>query len=252
MRKKPIIFTSLQSQAVPVSDEVLTALERDLDESLLRNLVSLILIEEGGIAAFHGVGMQPWEMSRGSEIPGCIEDEDHDGKPDIWQVAGDGGCPSFSNGAVSPEDIEKAVNFLNYEKPDHLIAYSRGGAVAFKAFESGGKMPSKVTFVAPAWKRRWASVNPVGVSGEITHGTGDDKVPLKHSLNLSRLTGMPIYVHPGLNHVSILKKKLSPASGGKLLSSDEIESGLETLPDWGEGNSTPGDIELQIKWLESL
>ena len=46
MRKKPTIFTSLQSQAVPVPDDILSALERDLDESLLRNLVRLILAEE--------------------------------------------------------------------------------------------------------------------------------------------------------------------------------------------------------------
>ena len=46
MRKKPTIFTSLQSQAVPVPDDILSALERDLDESLLRNLVRLILTEE--------------------------------------------------------------------------------------------------------------------------------------------------------------------------------------------------------------
>ena len=163
-------------------------------------------------AAFHGYKMDPTQMR---VSPQC------DTPPDDnqWE-AGEEGCPQFTNDRGinhDHEDIIEAVEFLNNVKPEHLIAYSRGGAVALAALSKSTHQP-RVTFVAPAWKRGWVNgiENPTFSNGVIIHGTADEFVPLWHSAELSLRTGMPLFVFDGAKHVNILKYKNSRESGVEL------------------------------------
>ena len=163
-------------------------------------------------AAFHGYKMNPTQMR---VSPQC----DSPPNDNQWE-AGEEGCPQFTNDRGiddNHEDVVEAIDFLNNVKPEHLIAYSRGGAVALAALAKAEHQP-KVTFVAPAWKRGWVNgiENPTFSNGVIIHGTADEAVPLWHSAELSLRTGMPLYVFEGAKHVNILKYKNNPQSGIEL------------------------------------
>ena len=137
-------------------------------------------------AAFHGYKMNPTQMR---VSPQC------DTPPDDnqWE-AGEEGCPQFTNDRginYDHEDIIEAIDFLNNVKPEKLIAYSRGGAVALAVLSKSTHQP-------------------------IIHGTADEAVPLWHSAELSLRTGMPLYVFDGAKHVNILKYKNNPESGVEL------------------------------------
>ena len=170
-------------------------------------------------AAFHGAGMKSTQM-RVSPQCDTVPDDDQ------WQ-AEEEGCPQFSDEkgiSADHPDIVEAIEFLNNVRPEHLIAYSRGGAVALLALANSQHSPS-VTFVAPAWKRGWVNgiESPSYSNGIIIHGTADEKVPLSHSAELSLRTGMELYVFDGRGHIDILKHKNDPQSG-KLLSQEEKEA----------------------------
>jgi len=167
---------------------------------------------EEATASFHGYKMDPTQMR---VSPQC----DSPPNDNQWE-AGDEGCPQFTNDRGiddNHEDVVEAIDFLNNVKPEHLIAYSRGGAVALAALAKAEHQP-KVTFVAPAWKRGWVNgiENPTFSNGVIIHGTADEAVPLWHSAELSLRTGMPLYVFEGAKHVNILKYKNNPQSGIEL------------------------------------
>jgi len=176
-------------------------------------------------AAFHGFKMKPTQMR---VSPQCDETPNDN----QWE-AGEQGCPQFTNDkGISQDhaDITQAVDFLDTIRPDHLIAYSRGGAVALAALAKSQHSP-QVTFVAPAWKRGWVNgiENPSYSKGVIIHGTEDEFVPLAHSAELSLKTGMPLYVFPGMKHVNILKHKGQPESG-RLLTQEEKEQIINETP----------------------
>jgi predicted alpha/beta hydrolase family esterase len=189
------------------------------------------------VAAFHGVDMKPQAMNRKGDLPACdeppefgtgdkaVKNKEHGYYDNQWD-AGEKGCPQFTHerGIGSDhKDIHQAIEFLDNVRPDELIAYSRGGAVALAALPSAAHQPH-VTFVAPAWKRGWVTgiENPFYSNGVIIHGTEDKFVPLSHSADLSLRTGMDLYVFDGLGHINILKQKLTPTSG-RLLSDEEKE-----------------------------
>ena len=163
-------------------------------------------------AAFHGFKMNPTQMR---VSPQCdTPPNDHQ-----WST-GEEGCPQFTNDRgidLNHPDIIEAVEFLNNVQPEHLIAYSRGGAVALAALAQSKHQPN-VTFVAPAWNRGWVNGidNPTFSNGVIIHGTEDEHVPLWHSALLSLKTGMPLYIFEGRKHVNILKHKDAPESGREL------------------------------------
>jgi len=171
-------------------------------------------------AAFHGAGMKPTQMRVSPQCDTAPDD-------DQWQ-AEEEGCPQFSDEkgiSADHPDIVEAIEFLDNVRPEHLIAYSRGGAVALLALANSQHSPS-VTFVAPAWKRGWVNgiESPSYSNGVIMHGTADNLVPLSHSAELSLRTGMKLYAFDGLGHGGdILKRKNDPQSG-KLLSQEEKEA----------------------------
>jgi len=204
-----------------------------------------LLFEDIDIGAFHGFGMKPQDM----RIAAC----------DVtWQDAGDvsqgKGCPMFAGtGAISDDELHTAVEYLKDEKPKTMVVYSRGGAIMIKALMNGANKPGAINFVAPAWKRSWATGldgSVAGGSGIIIHGGKDDKVPLKHSVELALASGLPLYVVPDANHVSILKNKMG---GGVLVNNQMLQSGMQELPDWGPtGAGKPEDIEKQRSWCDQL
>jgi len=206
----------------------------------LKKILNELEIEKG---AFHGFGMKPKDM----RVDACNVEWTN---PDQ-----DTGCPSFSDSTkISTEDIEKAILYLNTEKPKTLIAYSRGGAILLQALSMGATKPSTVYLVAPAWNRQWPSVklngSEVSGNGAIIHGGSDNIVPLKHSLLLSKASGIPLYVFPNMNHVNILKNKDTPTSGKKI---EDLEKSINLLPDWGEtGNASEEQLKQQEDFVNKL
>jgi hypothetical protein len=203
------------------------------------------ILKEMGIqkGAFHGFGMKPQDM----RVDTCSVEWT---SPDQTT-----GCPAFSDSSkITPEDMEKAISYLNDEKLNLLIAYSRGGAILLQALSMGAKRPSTVYLVAPAWNRQWPTVglsgSEVSGNGSIMHGGSDNIVPLKHSVLLSKNSGMPLYVFPGMNHVNILKNKEAPTSGIQI---PDLGSALEILPDWGEsGKATQEELQQQEEFVNAL
>lgn len=203
------------------------------------------ILKERGITkgAFHGFGMEPKDMRMDvCNVEWTSPDQET-------------GCPSFSDSnKITEEDIQKAMNYLNEENLNTLIAYSRGGAILLQALSLGAKRPSTVYLVAPAWKRKWPTVTLTGseISGNgfIIHGGSDDVVPLVHSVILSQKSGMPLYIFPDMNHVNILKNKENPTSGKQL---KDLQKALDTLPDWGQSaKATPEQLKIQSDFVKNI
>jgi hypothetical protein len=211
----------------------------------IRDILTEIGIDKG---AFHGFGMKPKDM----RVDTCNVEWTN---PDQ-----DTGCPAFSDSSkISKEDIEKAILYLNEETPKTLIAYSRGGAILLQALSMGAKKPDTVYLVAPAWNRQWPTISLTGseISGEgaIIHGGSDNIVPLKHSVILAKESGMPLYVFPELNHVSILKNKENPTSGKwiKDVRSAKAFHIMSVLPDWGStGKATDEELKIQEDFVKTV
>jgi len=203
------------------------------------------ILKEMGIekGAFHGFGMKPQDM----RIDSCNVEWT---SPDQ-----DTGCPAFSDSTkITEEDITKAIEYLNEEQLKTLIAYSRGGAILLQALAMGAKRPSMVYLVAPAWNRQWPTVSLTGSevngSGFIIHGGSDNIVPLKHSVMLSKASGMPLYVFMGMNHINILKNKDNPTSGILL---KNLDDGMTILPDWGKsGKASDEELKIQEEFVNNL
>jgi len=169
---------------------------------------------------------------------GTSEMPSPDGIYDTWEKEGDGGCPQFDNSeSITRADVDKAVRFLNDRKPTNLVAYSRGGGVAFEALKSGGlRHVPNVYYVAPAWKRGGGTSAGSHSGGYIIHGTHDVRIPLKHSVELSIATGLPLAIFPGFSHLGdILGVAQSPTMSEIIVSADKLKTlPWNLLPDWGE------------------
>lgn len=187
--------------------------------------------------AFHGYGMEPSDM----KLTDCELE---------WAPGKTKGCPNFSDkSTISPEDEKLATEYLNQKDIETLIAYSRGGAILMQSVKKGATLPKVLYMVAPAWMRQWPTVNLAGdeikgAEGYIIHGGKDDKVPLKHSVILSKKSGIPLYVFPDRTHTNILKHKDNILGGIEVKNHDEL---LKVLPDWGKGTSTPEQVEQQYQ-----
>jgi hypothetical protein len=193
--------------------------------------------------AFHGYLMDPEDM----RLPDCSV-EWH--SPDQ-----DTGCPGFSDSPnITNQDMNKAITYLKEEDIKELIAYSRGGAIFIQSLASGAPAPEYTYLVAPAWNRKWATMNlngseAKGINGCVIHGGLDDKVPLVHSVILARNSDLPLYIFPDKGHVDILKYKDNPTAGKKVKDLDKL---ISVLPDWGIRDPQPEEIALQKKIADSL
>lgn len=203
-----------------------------------------LLKEKFSDAAFHGYKMSPADMRTSTCSTEWINPNQETG------------CPKFSdNNSITPEDETKAIDYLNKEDIQMLIAYSRGAAVLLQALKSGAKKPGSVVLVAPAWNRQWSGgklsgSEASGLNGSIVHGGKDDAVPLKHSVLLSQKSGLPLYVVSDANHINILKYKQSPSSGKQI---KDLDTALKVLPDWGQaGTASAEDLQKQIDFVNSI
>jgi hypothetical protein len=210
------------------------------------NMIKLIdlLREDFADAAFHGYGMKPQQMRTST----CSTE---------WQNADqDSGCPQFSDSTkITKEDEQTAIEYLNKEDIKTLIAYSRGGAILLQALSKGAKKPNEVNFVAPAWMRQWPTIKLTGteasgIKGFIMHGDSDDAVPLKHSVILSKLSKLPLYVVKGANHITILKSKQTPTAGVLI---KDLNAAANALPDWGAvGKATSEQLKQQQDFSNTI
>ena len=161
-----------------------------------------------------------------------------DGEYDAWEKEGDGGCPQFDSSAkVTQEDVDKAVRFLNDRKPRNLIAYSRGGSVAYLALQDSRlQHKPNVYYVAPGWKKDGKLPAGPHAGGIIVHGTHDVRIPLKHSIELSIATGLPLAIFPQYGHLGdILEVAQTPHLAETIVNPTQLESlPLDTLPEWHE------------------
>tara|TARA_R100000008_G_scaffold75115_1_gene54177 strand:+ start:281 stop:952 length:672 start_codon:yes stop_codon:yes gene_type:complete len=199
-------------------------------------------------AAFHGKGMSPNQMRVDPQCGTPPNDNQ-------WE-AGEAGCPQFTNHRginFEHEDVVEAKQFLDNVQPDHLFAYSRGGAMAIAALNNGASHVPKITFIAPAWNRGWINeLDPnINVQGSIIHGTMDQWVPLRQSMELALKSGLPLYIFPNADHGGqILKQKNNPTSG-ILMTPEMMTKGLRVLPDWGQGEQ-PGNSDEVKKQHEEI
>jgi len=243
----------------------------------LRNYIRKLILEEQEYAAFHGLGLNPKIMARDPRMKGCTT---------VWETNDDTeGCPSFpGQGPITPEEINKAVGFLNDIKPDTLMVYSRGASVLGHCLSAPGlqHIPNEVIFIAPAWKR-WGAVDRNVFDNiknkKIMHGELDAKVPLAHSFELA--DGQEVGILLGADHYAgkdFLKGKLMDVGNTlkekypqlfnnkgrvkgalkhlswKQQTPDEfVSGGGNELPDWGlSGYANANQLIQQIEWVRNV
>ena len=125
----------------------------------------------------------------------------------IWKQNGDLGNPLFSQGEITQNELDTAIQFLRTEKPKNVIGYSRGGSIAYLALHSGlVEYKPYVYFLAAAWKKfHNSSPSPSSnLQGVVIHGTDDARVPLRWSLELSILLHLPLIILYKVDHIGNL------------------------------------------------
>jgi hypothetical protein len=84
------------------------------------------------------------------------------------------------------EAVRTAQDAFDADRPDVIVGYSRGGAVAMNM--TSGNVP--LVLLAPAWKFR-GTVNAVNASTLVLHSPDDVLVPIDDSRELLRNSGLP-------------------------------------------------------------
>ena len=84
------------------------------------------------------------------------------------------------------EAVRTAQDAFDADRPDVIIGYSRGGAVAMNM--TSGTVP--LVLLAPAWKFR-GTVNVVNAGTLVLHSPDDVLVPIDDSRELLRNSGLP-------------------------------------------------------------
>lgn len=256
MKKEPQIFTQINRKNVSVGNDIMNDLrQEEIAESLAREYIRTLLEQEaeenfvedipvgscdldpedgdtGGEHNFHGNNMYP-----------C-------GAGKTAMNIGKGG-PFIGHGNVTLDDVNNAKKYLDTFKPDKLVAYSRGGAVAQQADPS-----ADVTYLAPAWGRTYGTGVDVKGPGEIFHGGADRFVPLKNICQASQSSGMDVSVAPDRGHGSILGDyKSGNMSRYKKLSDQQIQACVDSLEGWGSAEyPTKSDkrVEDQNSWVKKV
>jgi hypothetical protein len=94
------------------------------------------------------------------------------------------------NPALPDEDVAEAVRIAQAEfdqhRPDVIVGSSRGGAVAMNL--NAGATP--LVLLCPAWKK-WGTARTVKPGTVILHAEDDDVIPIAHSRELLRASGLP-------------------------------------------------------------
>lgn len=94
------------------------------------------------------------------------------------------------NPALPDEDFNAALRVAQSEvdnhHPDVIVGSSRGGAVAMNL--NAGGIP--LVLLCPAWKN-WGSAMTVKQGTVILHSEADDVIPIEHSRELLKRSGLP-------------------------------------------------------------
>jgi alpha-beta hydrolase superfamily lysophospholipase len=94
------------------------------------------------------------------------------------------------NPALDDDDFDEAVRTAqaeyNRHRPDVIVGSSRGGAVAMN-LDSGS---TPLVLLCPAWKR-WGPAKTLKRSTVVLHSEADDVIPIAHSRELVRASGLP-------------------------------------------------------------
>jgi hypothetical protein len=105
------------------------------------------------------------------------------------------------NPDLSDDDFNQAVTLAQAEfdrqRPDVIVASSRGGAVAM-AIDSGD-VP--LVLLCPAWKR-WGKATTVKKQTRLLHSRNDETIPFVDSQELQRNSGLaePALIETGIDH----------------------------------------------------
>ncbi len=189
--------------------------------------------EAGGEHSFHGNNMVPCGAGQGG------------------MNIGKGG-PFLGQGGVQTKDIEAAEKYIERFKPDSLVAYSRGGAVA----QQISNTPGDVTYLAPALGRSYGASTNVKGGGKIYHGGNDRFVPLKNSCMASQSSGIDVFVAPDRGHGGVLGDYKAGGMGNYAkLTGNQVKQCVEELDGWGaEEYPSKKDprVESQNSWVKSL
>src|SRR3954451_18617648 len=84
------------------------------------------------------------------------------------------------------ESVRTARAEFDRHRPDVIVGSSRGGAVAMN-LDSGS---TPLVLLCPAW-RRWGTTTTVKPGTVILHSEADDVIPVAHSRELLRASGLP-------------------------------------------------------------
>jgi alpha-beta hydrolase superfamily lysophospholipase len=115
-----------------------------------------------------------------------------------WQSVPGGVKPTYlaqhGHEVVNPklpdDDFAEAVRIaqaaFDQHQPEVVVGSSRGGAVAMN-ISSGD---ARLVLLCPAWKK-WGAARSVRPGTVILHSSADDVVPLAHSEELFRSSGLP-------------------------------------------------------------
>lgn len=126
-----------------------------------------------------------------------------------WQSVPGGVKPTFlaqhGHKVVNPklpdEDFNEAVRIAQEEfdkhQPQVVVGSSRGGAVAMN-INSGD---ARLVLLCPAWKK-WGNAKTVKPGTVILHSRADDVVPFADSVELVRMSGLPLsaLIEVGTDH----------------------------------------------------
>ena len=192
----------------------------------------------GDPVVFHGLGMHPCG-GKGSMAGGIVG-------PYLGGVG--------NERKLYPHEIEDAISYLEKYKPSEIFAYSRGGAMALQVLMNGGPVPSKQTWMAPAWGRGFGPMptDASNASGSVYIGGRDNKVSLMSMILACQSNpSLKLYVHPYISHTSMIYARLKNFKGFEEIGKDVISQTKEgSLPTWApSGAGSAEDVNAQIKWI---
>jgi hypothetical protein len=94
------------------------------------------------------------------------------------------------NPALDDDDFDEAVRTAQAEydrhRPEVIVGSSRGGAVAMNV--DSGSTP--LVLLCPAWTR-WGTATRLKPGTVVLHSEADDVIPIVHSRDLVRASGLP-------------------------------------------------------------
>ena len=192
----------------------------------------------GGTHYFHGNTMYP---CAGEGVKAGYQMGTESG--DFGAAVPANGGPYLGNATPNQEELRIADDYIQKFKPDTLIAYSRGGAVA----NDISSKASDTVFLAPAWGKGTygAPLDSINGTGRCFHGGGDRFVPVKNSVIGCKNSGITLYLCADVGHGKILGDfKSGNMQKYKRIDPSLYDDLIAELPEW-TGKLAKGDPKLE-------